>query len=117
VGVVSRIWSFYSHGRANVRAISPFGKVARRFAYFKNFTTGQCAATFHPVNSALCAWDSIVLVIAQEPCPQVRIGAKIDFKTDSFAMFESFCFVTEQESSSRPVFAFHQFVHQSIFGE
>ena len=50
--------------------------------------------------SCSCPWD-IISVITQDSGSQVRIGTKADLKTDSFAMFESFRFVTRDRWSSR----------------
>jgi len=53
-----------------------------------------------PVNSsqksisATSGWDSILSAITQDPWPYVGIGIKTDLKIESFAVFESSCFVT-----------------------
>ena len=41
---------------------------------------------------AACSWESILSVVTQGSCPQMRIETKSDLKTESIVNFEISCF-------------------------
>ena len=73
----------------------------------------------NPISAAF-TWDTTFSVITQGSWPQMRIGKKTNYKTDSFAVFESSHFVTtgnKAHAELRLLFHSAYYSHMKVWGD